>query len=277
MNSLTFKRFTGLLRREVLEHPNLFIIVPAIVALIWLLLNILLMRLGAGSFLQNTISNFLDSMTITQIGPLLLPLALAFVVALVICNLSYLGDALYQDRKDMSMLFWQSMPVSNLATVFSKIVTITLLLPLGHLVMFVLVHLILLGWLVFEPDSSMELAVVGKLSLAFLYSMLLLYLTIILNVLWVFPLVGWILLFSAFARRIPLFWSLGVYILISLIEDLLIGTQFLANWGASRRAFPVVLSPEDFFNYLLNYDILIGVLLGSILVAGAVLMRRFVD
>ena len=41
----------------------------------------------------------------------------------------YLLGALYEDRKDRSILFWKSLPVSDTATVLSKVVTAILVMP----------------------------------------------------------------------------------------------------------------------------------------------------
>lgn len=67
--------------------------------------------------------------------------------------------------------------------------------------------------------------------------------------------------------------------MIGFLEDFLFGTQFLANWVESR-ANPnqyLIMSFGDVFDRIFNYDMLFGIVVGAILIAGAVLMRRFID
>jgi ABC-2 type transport system permease protein len=209
-----------------------------------------------------------------------MPLAIPFVVVLYLCSLIYLVNALYHDRKDGSILFWQSMPVSNLETVLSKIVTVSFVAPLitaaasGVLILFVVLALSVLG-------ASYDVESIGFWTLltAGLYSVLLIYLTAVLAALWLFPTTGWILLFSAYARSLPFLWALGGFILLLFLEDFIFGSQFLGNWLQSRAGGQnyIIFSVADFFQRLFSYDLLIGVLLGSLLVTGAVYMRRFAD
>ena len=293
MSLLVTKRFRGLLRREFLEHPNLFVAVPFGVALLLALSAGLALRNVEGNNYRFVLNYLIDAVNaaserdfMAAASVLAQPLQwlnLVFMMIFGLCSIFYLGGTLYQDRRDLSVLFWQSMPVSNLSMVMSKIVTIILIAPLSYLLIMLLLYAGGLGSLAYlELNQSFELLGLGRLSLVVLYSLGLSYLTVVLSVLWLFPAVGWILLFSAFARRTPLLWALGVFLLIGMLEDLVFGSQYLANWGESRiRPWEfgdlVVTSPADFLNNLLTYEMFIGVALGSILVTGAVFMRRFID
>ena len=282
MSTFPLKRFIGLLRRELQEHPNLFVTVPAGFALLLLLGAALAVRLGG-----NRITDFLamaaslaSGTEAGDLASLMMWPALLFLILLGLCGILYLGGSLYHDRKDMSVLFWQSMPVSNLMTVLSKIVTLALVAPLCY--MLIVLGLYLTGLAVFafsDLSQTVEPAGLARLLGAALVSLWLTYLSAILAMLWMFPAIGWILLFSAFATRTPLLWALGVFLFVSLMEGLVFKTQFLANWGESRAA-PwkfIVSSTGEFPAHLFTYEMFIGVALGSVLVAGAVLMRRFVD
>ncbi|MEJ0004987.1 MAG: hypothetical protein WDM77_00960 [Steroidobacteraceae bacterium] len=43
----------------------------------------------------------------------------------------YAADCLYTERKDRSILFWKSMPVSDTLTVLSKLLVVMVIVPLG--------------------------------------------------------------------------------------------------------------------------------------------------
>jgi len=283
MNDATLGRFLILLRREMWESNRLFVASPAVltglllVAMLWTLLQVptemkaeALQQAGA----------YLDGVSPIDLSPAFMVAAIPFVAVLYICSVIYLVNALYHDRKDSSVLFWQSMPVSNLATVLAKVVTVCVVAPLftalasGILILIAVIAVSILG-----AGYEVEISGVWPLLGAGIYSIVLIYLTALLGSLWLLPMVGWILLFSAYARSLPFLWALGAFILLVLLEDFVFGTQFLGNWVESRTGFYnyLVFSIGDFFQRLFSYDMLIGIVLGAVLLAGAVNMRRFTD
>jgi len=91
--------------------------------------------------------------------------------------------------------------------------------------------------------------------------------------------VGWLLLFSAFANRTPLIWAIGVLVLLLFLEGFIFDTQFLSNW-IQTRSDPdnfIIVEYGGLMDRLFSYDMFIGIVVGSILIAGAVYMRRFID
>lgn len=283
MNNTMLNRFLILLKREMWESNKLFIASPMVlsglllVVLFWVVVQIPADVKAEG---VSNLGALLDGASPFAVIIPFMPLAIPFVIVLYVCSLIYLVNALYNDRKDGSILFWQSMPVSNLETVLSKIVTVSLVAPLitaaasGVLILFVVLALSVLG-----VSYGVESVGFWTLLYAGLYSVMLIYLTAVLAALWLFPTTGWILLFSAYARSLPLLWALGGFILLLLLEDIIFGSQFLGNWLQSRAGGQnyIIFSVTDFFQRLFSYDLLIGVFLGSLLVTGAVYMRRFTD
>lgn len=283
MNNRIANRFLILLKREMWESNKLFIASPAVlsglllVILIWVLSQIPAEIKAEG--ISNLGAYFNGSSPFDIVVPFV-PLAIPFVVVLYICSIIYLVNALYHDRKEGSVLFWQSMPVSNLETVLSKVVTVSFVAPLftaaasGVLIIFVVLAATVLG-----ASNGVESIGFWTLLAAGMYSVVLIYLASVLAALWLFPTTGWILLFSAYARSLPFLWALGGFILLLFLEDFIFGTQFLGNWLQSRTGGYnyVIFSIGDFFQKLVSYDLLIGVALGSVLVTGAVYMRRFSD
>lgn len=284
MDKFRFLQFHGLLRREVLEHRNLFIGAPAVVALLILVAT-------AWAFAQleqeqiaellGFVSMLFDGLSPMEIAPFFMVMAIPFFLTLYICSVIYLINTLYQDRKDSSVLFWQSMPVSNLETVVSKLVTIIVVAPIFYVLTIFGMYLIAMVWLtVLGLSHGVDLVGIGWMFLAAIGSLLLVYLSAIVTSLWLLPTMGWLLLFSAFARKTPLLWAGGVFILVGFLEDFVFGTQYLANWVESRTANPNQYLITDFTSVgerIFNYDTLFGILVGSILIAGAVFMRRFTD
>ncbi len=284
MDKFALLRFYGLIKREVLEHRNLFIGSPAVVALLilvasaWLAMGLPQSEIAPG---LEYLSLLFDGLSPFDMAPFFMLLAIPFFITLYICSLLYLVNTLYQDRKEMSVLFWQSMPVSNLQTVLSKLVTIVAIVPIFYiLIMSVLYLLAMICLIVLGITNDVDLIGIGWMFLGALASLLLIYISAFITSLWLFPTMGWLLLFSAFARKTPLLWAGGVFILAGFLEDFVFGTQYLVNWVESRVANPnqyLIFDFQNVFEKLFNYDMVFGIVVGSILITGAVFMRRFTD
>lgn len=269
MNAVTAispqRRFGWLLRREFWEHRNGLLIAPLVTGLISLLLTAitLVAAIGLGRKANGEIKingeqvsiNGLDLATLTQqMDPsdqqklaemvnfsLLLgsfwPLLVMAMVVFFYC----LG-ALYDDRRDRSILFWKSLPVSDLSTVLSKLVTALLVAPLLAIaasaltmVGYLLLMMGAVAWLggdaialVWQPASLFTLLATH---LAWLPT----------YIFWALPCVGWLLLCSAFARRVPFLWAvvpplLGGILLSAtgLVRVLGIGHSDLWGYGVAR-------------------------------------------
>src|SRR5690606_25376648 len=122
--------------------------------------------------------------------------------------------ALYDERKDRSVLFWKSLPVSDGETVLSKVVSATVTVPLlatAVAIATMLVFLLMLSvmvmahggnpWeLIWGPGNPLLIAVYALAAIP-VYA------------LWALPIVGWLMLCSAWARSVPFLWALLVPVL----------------------------------------------------------------
>ena len=225
------RKFPLLLRREYWEHKGGFLWAPLIAGGVFLLLALMSWGVGemaarraAGSFNLgdsevrfngidfSAISANMDAGDLAQLGKvidafLMMAASWPFIVLAFVVFFYCLG-ALYDERKDRSVLFWKSLPLSDTQTVLSKVATATLVAPVlavaaALLVMFglllaislfVLVHGGNPVTMVFGPASP--LAVAGQtLALLPVYA------------LWSLPTVGWLLLCSAWAKGKPFLWA----------------------------------------------------------------------
>lgn len=283
MNSLLPAQFVALLRREVLENKTLFIAAPAVLALVLSVFALWIISMAPSASIAEGVeylSIMFDGLSPTEMAPMFLMPAIPFIVMLYGCVVIYLLNALYQDRKDLSVFFWQSMPVSNFGTVLSKVVTVVAVVPVFYVAILFVVYLLLVITLsLLGLSYDVHVAGLGYMFMAAVVSLLLFYVSAFLAALWLLPTIGWLLLFSAFAKRTPVMWALGVFILLGFVEDLIFGTQFLGNWIESRVNFRqyVVLDFSMAMDRLFSYDMLFGIVVGAILITGAVYMRRFVD
>src|SRR6201998_3343359 len=149
-----------------------------------------------------------------------------FIVAVFYCL-----DALYSERRDRSILFWKSLPVSDLTTVLSKASIPLVVVPLVTFVIIVGLHLIMLVFSSLVLAMS-GLSVVGLWSQVafFQSSLLLLYHLYAVHALWHAPLYGWMLFVSSWARRAAILWATLPVIAIAALEKILFNTTHFVGF-----------------------------------------------
>jgi ABC-2 type transport system permease protein len=172
----------------------------------------------------------------------------------------YLLGALYDDRRDRSVLFWKSLPLSDSSMVVSKVLAAAIVAPvLSTLIAMALQFalLILLSVYVLFHGINPLTVLWGPVSLLNVWGQMLANVPI--NALWALPTIGWLLLVSAFARSKPFLWALLVPVSVGLLInwfDLLsvINVEYTAYWkhvvmrillGVLPGSFPLHLAVTD--------------------------------
>jgi len=140
------------------------------------------------------------------------------MLATLIVGLFYCLDALYGERRDRSILFWKSLPVSDLTTVLSKASIPLVVLPLLAFALSVVTQrLMLLQATAVLLGNGTSPAPLWKEFRFFQGSLVMLYgLTV--HALWFAPVYGWLLLVSAWARRAPFLWAVLPLLAVSAVE-----------------------------------------------------------
>jgi ABC-2 type transport system permease protein len=142
----------------------------------------------------------------------------SFIVAITYCI-----GALNNERRDRSILFWKSLPVSDLTTVLSKASIPLLVQPPITFAAVIVTQLImfLIGSGVLLLSGADVTALWHRLPV-FQMPMVLLY-GLMVTALWYAPFYAWLLLVSCWARRAPLLWSLSP-LTICIIEKIAFGS-----------------------------------------------------
>jgi len=157
-------------------------------------------------------------------------MAAAFIVSVF-----YSVDCLYGERRDRSILFWKSLPVSDLTTVLAKASIPLFVLPMLAFVLAVVTQAIMLML------SSVVLLANGQ-SVATLWTQLqlpqtllmLLYHLVTAHMLWYAPFYAWLLLVSAWARRAPFLWAVMPPLAIGVFEKIAFHHSYLADVLGNR-------------------------------------------
>jgi ABC-2 type transport system permease protein len=176
--------------------------------------------------------------------------AMMIMFTVFIVGIFYCLDALYGERRDRSILFWKSLPVSDLTSVLSKAIVPLAILPLLTFVIVVATQsiMLLISTVVLLPSglagTTWQLLPWPRLSLMLLYGL-------VTSALWEAPVFAWLLLVSSWARRATFLWAVLPWLAISAIEKLAFDTTFFIRMlvrrltGGFEEGFVVVHYPKD--------------------------------
>jgi len=220
------------LRRETWEHRAIFwapLIAGALV-LVSFLLNAANLPDGI-----RALSTLAPNDQHTVVMGIFLITAMVVVSVAAITNAFYCLDALHSERRDRSILFWKSLPVSDVTTVLSKLCVAALVVPAIALVVTLATQLLLL------LVSAVVLLASGEGVSALLsllrypeFVVVMLYATIAAT-LWSAPIYGYLLLVSAWAKRAPFLWAVLVPLGAAVAERLIFNSSYLFD-TVRRRA-----------------------------------------
>jgi len=210
---------------------------------------------------------------------------IAFIVGVFYCL-----DALHGERRDRSILFWKSLPVSDLTTVFSKAIIPLVVLPLVVFAIIVCVHVIMVletgVVLIFHgmsPATTWAHVPVFQNWLVLLYGLVAI-------ALWHAPIYGWLLLVSGWARRATFLWAVLPFVAIQIFEKITFGTSYFASilkhrlMGFAPHAFgfhgeghPTIDSLAQLTpgTYLGSPGLWLGLLVAAAFLFAAVRLRRY--
>lgn len=213
--------------------------------------------------------------------------ATAIMGATFIVGVFYCLDALYGERRDRSILFWKSLPVSDLTTVLSKAAIPLVVLPLLTFAITIVTQFImLLIGTAALMGSGRSVATLWSLPW-FQMSRGLLYHLLAIHSLWYAPIFGWLLLVSAWARRAAFLWAALPLFAIGIVERIAFNTSHFAGMLANRisggaQGPPVTASGMSMdlmpaggpVQFLFSPGLWIGLAVAAAFLAAAVRLRR---
>jgi ABC-2 type transport system permease protein len=275
------------LRRELWENRALYI-APLIVAA--LILFGFLVGVGHITSDINRIQIDPDKRQAVTAIPYAMAAIAIMVTGFVVAAFYCLG-ALHNERRDRSILFWKSMPVSDLKTVLVKASIPLLVVPAILLVVIFAVQLVMLAVsaMVLLP-GGVRFATLWTQWPIFRMTVVLAY-GLVTETLWYAPIWGWLLMVSAWARRAPFLWAILPPIGVVIIEMFAFGSGHFAHFlgqrlgGGFDAAFSdagshqalvdmAQIDPARFFSSL---DVWGGLVVGAGFLAAAVWLRRTRD
>ncbi len=225
-----------------------------------------------------------------QVARLVKPYSMApapIMFATLIVGLFYSLDALYGERRDRSILFWKSLPVSDRTTVLSKACIPFVVLPLIGFALSVATQVILL--LVTTPvllGNHINPAPIWA-ELRFFQGLIIMSYGLAVHALWFAPIYAWLMLVSAWARRAPFLWAVLPLLAVAALERIAFNTAYFMGMlqyrvgGAMKEAF-AFKADADFdrlsqlrpANFLSTPGLWVGLAFAAVFLAAAVRLRR---
>ena len=218
--------------------------------------------------------------------------AMIIMFTVFIVGIFYCLDALHGERRDRSVLFWKSLPVSDRTTVLSKLFVPLVILPVLTFTITIVTQLVMLlistGALLSSglAGTTWSLLPWPRLSMILLYGL-------VTSALWEAPIYGWLLLVSSWARRATFLWAVLPWLAISAIEKLAFDSAYFTHLlvrrltGGFEVGFDVVEYPKgahvpvvdrflhfDPLKFLSSPGLWVGLLVAAAFLFGAIRLRR---
>lgn len=298
-------RFLWLVRREVWEHKAIWVAPAILIGCLMLLVLTGNVHLGPiGSFDES--SPFGGLSLEVQVRLLLIVytgLALVVFMVMGVVAFFYSIDALYSDRRDRSVLFWKSLPLSDAETVLSKYAVALLVIPLIAVAGAVIAQLVVASGgtarlamsgmpagLMWQPE-----AIFGGMAITLLWC--------ITAILWYAPVISYLMLASAWAPKGPFLWAVLPPVGLWILERVVVGSEYVGDFISNRlfglyrligdrretavaagNELPddvVQLSNLDLVGSLRDFysapELWLGLVAAAVLLAAAIWVRRYRD
>jgi ABC-2 type transport system permease protein len=203
----------------------------------------------------------------------------------LIVGIFYSLDALYGERRDRSILFWKSLPVSDLTTVLSKLAIPLVIIPvLSYAITVVTQFIMLLVASTVLLGSGANIAAMWTQEPFFHSSLDLFYHMLTVHGLWYAPLYGWLFLVSGWAPRAPFVWAVLPPFVICGVEKMAFNTMYFLSLLKVRLTGPP--DPEmtknaDFMSTLIPHHFFdqpglwAGLAVAAVFIAAAIRLRRY--
>jgi ABC-2 type transport system permease protein len=155
-----------------------------------------------------------------------------FYLVMGVYSTWYLLDCLYTDRKDRSILFWKSLPISDATTVLCKLLIGMIIVPLVYFAAADATALIAAFILSIRARASIgsslwNAEVWGQVQVLWMYA-------IVTTAIWYLPIAGWLMLVSAYAKRAVMLWAVLPPLLLYILERVFFGTTTVGHIIARR-------------------------------------------
>jgi ABC-2 type transport system permease protein len=225
-----------LIKREFWENRSLWI-APLAAAGVLVLLAIVAAVFASGNFDPGGSVRFGPGAFTSRDGSIMSRgvagfSAQLFFVSSITCGF-YLLDCLYSERKDRSILFWKSLPVSDLQTVLAKFLVAMVVVPLGVFALTIVLYptLYIIASLGLPNFSAMS---GGWSFVDWLQAEFRVFTALVATLLWYAPLAAWSMLASVYSQRSPIMISFLPVVILGIVEGIVFRSGNIWKYFAYR-------------------------------------------
>lgn len=230
------KTIRTLIKREYWENKGMFFRAPVIFGgfLIFVGLCYLILLIGHGTHefpdFNGSLSVSDDKIPASLIADIFYSMSVPFIILLWVTVFIYCFNCLYNDRKDRSILFWQSLPIAEWQTMISKTIAAIIVTPLCTWVCIVATEFVFLIILTIAA-ALLHLNFISNLwqPLTILMAWINILKALCLQAFWLFPILGWFMLASAYAKKSPFFTAVIPIIGLAIIEGIFLRSSHLTE------------------------------------------------
>lgn len=299
------KTLITLIRRELWEHRALWF-VPLMIGVLMIALSLVASVFNNNANIQihmdGKATEFLaglnEDKSVRNFGVGIGGIFALQLMVMLIVLANYVLDTLYSERKDRSILFWKSMPVSDGMTVTSKVATALLVVPLWVYAVSLLTGVLCYAVLALRFAGTPLAAVASWDTGTFLTLQGEFLGHTLIASLWYAPVVAALLVISAWARRSPWVWATVPIWVAYLVEKIAFGTHYTTSFVAYRLTYffsspkysgdsaasshtaseaQKLVTELNVTPLLFNVDLWLGVVAAAGLMYVAVRLRRYRD
>ncbi len=219
------------IRRELWENHSIYVapLAAAGVYLFGYVISLIWVPSGMREMIASHSTPQLIALAMPYSHAAMLIMATAFLVGIF-----YSLDALHSERRERTILFWKSLPVSDLTTVVSKAIIPLVVLPLVVFAITVSLQIMMrllstAVLLVTGADAATQWTELPlfQMQLVLLYSLIVL-------ALWHAPLYMWFLLVSGYARRATFLWAVFPPLAIAALEYIAFHSHYFGSMLLDR-------------------------------------------
>lgn len=248
----------ALIKREVWEHRAIYV-TPAVIAIV-VTLGVLAMLVFVSGFADKLNTAIFGAQNLAGenerkavLTGFFVSTSWSFLVALGILSIFYCLDSLYAERKDKSILFWRSLPVTDAETVISKLLVALFVIPLVAVAGIIVTHLVnLIMTSIWVSSKGGDAGLLIWSSVRFVDNWAAALVVTLSVSLWMSPFVGWFLFVSAFTKRSPFLTAFLPLAVIPLLEAIFLRSHVFAEAVLDRGGIPLFNSQD--FEALLKED-----------------------
>jgi ABC-2 type transport system permease protein len=218
----------GNLKKELWEYNKIFFWLPSLIVLFSLMLPLSFLLIADISSIpwlshfKNLAVGGVETPYVTHFMSMLSALLILFVSVMLLVQVYYFNSCLFDERRDLSIMFWRSMPVSDNIAVLSKLFTGMAIIPFSFLTGGTLA---VFAFLAMTIVASAILSLGFDISLWHIYSELSIFnglasfwINTLLLTMWLFPLYAWLMLTSLYAKKAPFLWAVLPFVVILTLE-----------------------------------------------------------